>query len=102
MPVLRQIIDVLAQGGDRPVRRLIAYYLFIGMIVFALVYFVPSVAHLLAGKGLEPTQNTAQLLQDGLSKKQTQAAMLARHPELYEEMKKFFRQDPVTFSSETL
>ena len=29
-------------------------------------------------------------------------AMQARHPELYMEMKKFFRQDPVTFSSEPL
>ena len=77
MPVLRQIIDVLAQGGDRPVRRLIAYYLFLGAIVFALVYFVPSVGHLLAGKGLEPTQNTAQLLQDGLSKKEAAHAVLA-------------------------
>lgn len=77
MPVLRQIIDVLAQGGDRPVRRLIAYYLFIGAIVFALVYFAPGVAHLLVGKGLEPTANATQILQDGLSKKETQAALLA-------------------------
>lgn len=28
-------------------------------------------------------------------------ALQARHPELYAEMKKFFRQDPVTFSSES-
>lgn len=77
MPVLRQIIDVLAQGGDRPVRRLVAYYVFIGAIVFAVVYFVPSVGHLLAGKGLEPAQSTAQLLQNGLSKKEVAHAGLA-------------------------
>jgi len=77
MPVLRQIIDVLAHGGDRPVRRLIAYYLFIGAIVFALVYFAPGVGHLLVGRGLEPTANATQILQDGLSKKATQTALLA-------------------------
>jgi len=77
MPVLRQIIDVVAQGSDRPVRRLIAYYVFVGVVVFALVYFIPSIGHLLTGKGLEASPNTTQLLQDGLSKKAAQAAVLA-------------------------
>jgi len=77
MPVLRQIVDVVAQGSDRPVRRLIAYYVFIALIVFLLVYFIPSIGHLLSGKGLEASPNTTQLLQDGLSKKATQAAVLA-------------------------
>lgn len=76
MPVLKQIIDVVAQS-DRPVRRLIAYYVFVGLIVLALAYFIPSVAHLLSGKGLEASPNTTQLLQDGLSKKATHAAILA-------------------------
>jgi Domain of unknown function (DUF4956) len=76
MPVLKQIIDVVAQS-DRPVRRLIAYYLFVGLIVLALAYFIPSVGHLLSGKGLEALPNTTQLLQDGLSKKATHAAIMA-------------------------
>jgi len=29
-------------------------------------------------------------------------AMQAKHPDLYDELKKFFRQDPATFSSETI
>lgn len=76
MPVLKQIIDVVAQS-DRPVRRLIAYYVFVGLIVLALAYFIPSVGHLLSGKGLEASPNTTQLLQDGLSKKATHAAIMA-------------------------
>ena len=45
--------------------------------MLALAYFIPSVGHLLAGKGLEASPNTTQLLQDGLSKKATHAAILA-------------------------
>lgn len=61
----------MTMGSDRPIRRLIAYYLFLGIVLFLLAYFFPNTDRLLLGKGLtEATTSTdaGAVLQDGLGK----------------------------------
>ncbi len=67
MPVLASIIDVFTRGSDRPVRRLIAYYLFLGLIAFGLALAFPPLREMLAGKKLEGVPGGAKALQDGLT-----------------------------------
>jgi len=70
MRSISQIIDVLTLGSDRPLRRLIAYYVFLGIVLFLLHTFLPATDHLLLGKGMKnnavATAGPA-VLQDGLS-----------------------------------
>jgi hypothetical protein len=68
MTALKQVIDVVTIGSERPVRRLLAYYLVVAIIVAAIVYFFPGVVQLIAGKGLHATTGGgAEVLQDGLT-----------------------------------
>jgi hypothetical protein len=69
MTVLNQIIDVLTQGSDRPLRRLFAYYGVLALIVVALAYFFPGIMRQVAGKGLDAVTGNPQLLEDGLTGK---------------------------------
>lgn len=39
----KRAIDTVALGSDRPIRRLLAYYLILGGAFAALVYFFPIV-----------------------------------------------------------
>jgi hypothetical protein len=70
MQPIRQIIDLLTMGSDRPVRRLVAYYLFLGAVLFGLAYFIPATDRLLLGKGMASITSTQgpTILQDGLGK----------------------------------
>lgn len=69
MRPISQIVDVLAFGSNRPIRRLVAYYAFLGLVFFLLHRFVPQADHLLLGKGLDANTVSAgpMVLQDGLS-----------------------------------
>jgi hypothetical protein len=67
MPVLASIIDVFTRGSDRPVRRLIAYYLFLGLLAFGVALLFPRLIQMLAGKGLEATPGGQKALTDGLT-----------------------------------
>src|SRR6476661_973113 len=67
MPVLASIIDVFTRGSDRPVRRLVAYYLFLGLLAFGVALLFPRLIEMLAGKGLEGMQQGQQALTDGLT-----------------------------------
>jgi hypothetical protein len=71
MRPLSQIIDFITLGSDRPIRRLVAYYVFLAAVLFALAYFFPDTDRLLLGKGLTSataTTDSGALLQDGLGK----------------------------------
>ena len=71
MRPLSQIIDFITLGSDRPIRRLVAYYVFLAGVLLALAYFFPATDRLLLGKGLtEATSSTdaGAILQDGLGK----------------------------------
>ncbi len=67
MTVLNNIIDVMAQGSNRPVRRLLAYYVVVAVIVAVLAYFFPDTVKHVAGKGLNAVTATPQILEDGLT-----------------------------------
>lgn len=53
MVVLKQIIDIMTQGSERPLRRLFAYYAVVAVVFAVLLYLFPGIGHLVAGKGLE-------------------------------------------------
>ena len=69
MRTVSQIVDLLTLGSNRPIRRLIAYYAFLGIVLFLIHTFLPSTDHLLLGKGLDASTVPAgpMVLQDGLS-----------------------------------
>ena len=67
MTFMSQAIDVLAQGSDRPLRRLLAYYAIVGIIVLGLTLLSPGLMLLIAGKGLRAVSGSEQVLEDGLS-----------------------------------
>jgi hypothetical protein len=69
MRPLSQIIDILAMGSERPIRRLIAYYVVLGVVLFLLVYFFPATDRLLLGKGFSSISGAEAptILQDGMS-----------------------------------
>jgi len=61
------LIDTITLGSDRPTRRLVAYYLLIGSIFAALVYFFPVVGQLMSGERLNELTGGSRVLQDGLA-----------------------------------
>jgi hypothetical protein len=67
VPILKPLIDVVTLGSERPIRRLLAYYLLIGAAIWALTYFFPDTQQLLLGKGADAALETPSVLQDGLS-----------------------------------
>jgi hypothetical protein len=67
MPVLKEIIDVLTMQSDRPMRRLVAYYVILALIVAALAFFFPVEISRIAAKGLGDVPEGPTILTDALS-----------------------------------
>ena len=67
MPVLRQLIDVLTMKSDRPLRRLVAYYVILAIIIAILAFFFPSEIARIAAKGLGDVAEGPTVLTDALS-----------------------------------
>jgi hypothetical protein len=67
MATFKGLIDVLTLGSDRPVRRLIAYYIALGAVVFALAYFFPMVDKTFGGQTPLGQVETPSVLQDGMA-----------------------------------
>ncbi|MGH7603358.1 MAG: DUF4956 domain-containing protein [Gemmatimonadaceae bacterium] len=67
MPVLRQLIDVITMKSDRPMRRLLAYYGILAVIVLILVYFFPDAIRRIAAKGLGEVSEGPTVLTDALN-----------------------------------
>jgi hypothetical protein len=67
MPVLREIIDVLTMKSDRPVRRLVAYYVILGLVVAILAFLFPAEIARVAAKGLGDVPEGPTILTDALS-----------------------------------
>lgn len=71
---LSQIIDVITLGSERPIRRLVAYYAFLGAVLFLVHTLYPPADNLLIGKGQETTKaapTQEMILQDGMSPRGT-------------------------------
>jgi hypothetical protein len=67
MPVLREIIDVLTMKSDRPVRRLVAYYLILAVVVAILTFLFPADVARIAAKGLGDVPEGPTILTDALT-----------------------------------
>ena len=67
MPVLRELIDVVTMRSDRPVRRLVAYYVILALVVALLAFFFPREVAQIAAKGLGDVPEGPTVLTDALS-----------------------------------
>src|ERR1700720_476100 len=67
MPVMRELIDVLTMKSDRPVRRLVAYYVILAVIVAILSFFFKAEIVRIAAKGLGDVPEGPTVLTDALS-----------------------------------
>jgi hypothetical protein len=70
----KRAIDTVTLGSDRPIRRLMAYYVILGGAYATLLYFFPIVGQIASGERLEELSQTPQMLQDGLTSNQFQNA----------------------------
>jgi flagellar hook-basal body complex protein FliE len=71
MPVLKQVIDVITMKSDRPVRRLVAYYLIVAVVVALLSFFFKDEMLRIAAKGLGEAPDGPTILTDALSSSPT-------------------------------
>jgi hypothetical protein len=71
MPVLKQLIDVITMKSDRPVRRLVAYYAIVAVVVAILAYFFPGEIARIAAKGLGDVPDSPTVLTDALGSSPT-------------------------------
>src|SRR5438552_9938703 len=71
MPVLRELIDVLAMKSDRPMRRLVAYYAILAVVVGILFFFFPGEIKRISAKGLGDVPEGPTVLTDALSSSPT-------------------------------
>jgi hypothetical protein len=69
--MLREAIDVLTMKSDRPVRRLVAYYAILAIIVVILSIFFPNTIARIAAKGLGDVPEGPTVLTDALSSSPT-------------------------------
>jgi hypothetical protein len=69
----KRVIDTVTLGSDRPIRRLVAYYVIVGGIFAALLYFFPVTRQLFSGERLEELTSAPMILEDGLTGGQLQA-----------------------------
>src|SRR5256714_8536290 len=71
MPVLRELIDVLAMKSDKPMRRLVAYYAILAVVVVVLATFFPGAVMRITAKGLGDVPEGPTVLTDALSSSPT-------------------------------
>lgn len=67
MSVFTRAIDLLTLGSDRPIRRLIAYYVVLAAAAAALAAVFPAADRLLLGRGITVPESSPIVLQDGLA-----------------------------------
>lgn len=82
MGFFKRLIDFLTQGSERPVRRLVAYYLLVAVAATALAYTFPVVDRMFSGERLDTPADAPQLLQDGLGTSQAGVPSLDLTPRL--------------------
>jgi hypothetical protein len=67
MAVLKNVIDVITMGSEKPMRRLVAYYGILAIIVLLLAYLAPDVLRRVAAKGVSEVAEGPTVLVDALS-----------------------------------
>jgi hypothetical protein len=66
MPLLKRTIDFFTLGSEHPIRRLIAYYIVLALVVAGMLALFPASGELLFGSLALNTPNAPVVLQDGL------------------------------------
>jgi uncharacterized protein DUF4956 len=66
MPLLKRTIDFFTLGSEHPIRRLIAYYIVLALIVTGMLALFPASGELLFGSLALNIPNAPVVLQDGL------------------------------------
>jgi hypothetical protein len=64
---MRELIDVFTMKSDRPVRRLVAYYVIVAIVVAILAYIFPGEIARIAAKGLGDVPEGPTVLTDAIS-----------------------------------
>ena len=67
MQTIKRLIDMLTLGSDRPIRRLIAYYVALAALLFLLFQLVPTAGTIIKGDHNKTFASNTQLLQTGIS-----------------------------------
>ncbi len=76
MRFFTRLIDFFTMGSERPVMRLVAYYLFLAGLTVGLLYAFPVLTHLFSGERLDELTSAPQLLQDGLTSDQFETPVI--------------------------
>jgi uncharacterized protein DUF4956 len=66
MGFFKKLIDIFTLRSDHPVRRLLGYYLLLGVVVVALAYAFPTIDRMFGADDPVSLVRVPQLLQDGL------------------------------------
>jgi len=67
MRFFTKLIDVFTMGSERPVLRLVAYYIVVAGLTVALLYAFPVLGNLFSGERLDELTTAPQVMQDGLA-----------------------------------
>jgi hypothetical protein len=67
MNVFKRMIDFCTLGSERPINRLLTYYLMLTLIVWPLIYFFPVVDRALGGATIDAPSAGSQMLVDALN-----------------------------------
>ena len=66
MGIIKRTLDFFTKGSDRPVLRLVAYYVLLAVIITVLTYLFPVIDQMFAGARRDELAEAPQLLQNGL------------------------------------
>jgi hypothetical protein len=77
MPIVKRAIDFVTLGSERPARRLLAYYLIVGVVVSGLLYLFPFMNLLFTGERLSELTGS-RILTDALPTAATAVQMPPR------------------------
>lgn len=67
MRFFTRLINIFTMGSDRPVLRLVAYYLVVAALTVGLLYAFPVLSNLFSGERLDELTSAPQVMQDGLT-----------------------------------
>ena len=65
--IIKRTLDLFTQGSDRPVLRLVAYYVLLAIVIVGLATLFPIVDQMFSGERLEELADAPRLLRDGLT-----------------------------------
>lgn len=78
----KRVMDLLTQGSERPLRRLVTYYVVLAVVAIVLIYAFPIVDRMFSGERLEQLSSSPQMLENGLSAGRSAQPVLEMTPRL--------------------